>query len=122
MESANLISNEVMAAIIADKCRADQDLSRRLQANCREVLSSMSDEGLADDVNVAVVQNAPGQVHVVLPDYEHQGDMGSDLLSDEKMAQVSGGEIIISVIVAGAIGVGVAGAIAGTVAGVVLSD
>ena len=107
MESTNSISNEVAAAVIADKCRADQGLARRLQADGKAALSSLSERALADDLSVSVVRNAPGQVHVVLPDYAFQKDEEQSLLTDEQMADIAGGEIILAVIgiFAGTLGV-----------------
>ena len=115
MESTNSIQNEIAAAVIADKCRADQDFARRMQADCKAALSSLSERALADDLSVSVVRNAPGQVHVVLPDYACQKDEAKSFLTDEQMADIAGGEVFITMlVVTGVLGVGaVTGAIVG---------
>ena len=109
MRSTDSITNEMAAAIIADKCRADQDFFRCMQADCKTALSSLSGVSLTDDLNVSVVRNAPGRVHVVLPDYESQKDVQRSHLSDEQMAQVSGGEILITILAVGVVGAAIVG-------------
>ena len=120
MESTNSISNEVAAAVIADKCRADQGLARRLQADGKAALSSLSERALADDLSVSVVRNAPGQVHVVLPDYAFQKSKQQNPLTDEQMAEIAGGEIFFTVFAVVA-GVGLAASAAGAAAAIATS-
>ena len=107
MEPTSSIQNEVAAAVIADKCRSDQDFAYRMQADCKAALSSLSGVSLADDLNVSVVRNTPERVHIMLPDYACRKDRQQSLLTDEQMAEIAGGEIFIAaltLIVAGTLG------------------
>lgn len=118
MESTNTIPNEVAMAVIADKCRVDQELARALQADGKAALSGLSGESIADDVSVNVVQNTPERVHVVLPEYAGQEDwLSRSSLSDEEMKDLSGGEVFITLLVVGGVLAGSA-VVAGTIIGV----
>ena len=108
--STNMIPNEVAAAVIADKCRADRELARALQADGKATLAGLSGESITDDVSVDVVQNTPERVHVVLPEYSGQESWrGHSSLSDKEMEDLCGGEIIFTLLVLG--GVAAAGVV-----------
>ena len=120
MGSTNSIQNEIAAAVIADKCRTDQDFAHRMQADCKAALSSLPGVLLADDLNVSVVRNTPGRVHIMLPDYAYRKDKQQSALTDEQMAEIAGGEIILAAIgiIAGTLGtLAVAGLAVGVAVG-----
>ena len=113
MEQQSVITNEMAAAVIADKCRQDKGLADRLCRDSREALESISGT-VSDDVEISVARNTPDLVHVVLPDYKVQKDISANRLSDEDMRQISGGEIFITTLICVALPltVGIAGSMA----------
>ena len=120
--------NEVVAALLADTCRRDENFRAELQKDARK---TFADRGvlLADGMNVRLVQNTADTVHVALPCYDSFDKSFSDL-TDEQLQAISGGEIIITIIFAiggaltavgtavgaGASALAVGGAVVGTVA------
>ena len=97
----NTITNELVSAIIADKCRGDRGLADRMRADCKGTLTNLSKGPVDDGLDVAVVQNTPDRVHVAIPDYRFMENMAGQRLTDEEMAQVAGGEIFIAGLIAG---------------------
>ncbi len=72
-----------------------------------------------DDVDVSVVRNTASDIHLALPFYSGLGGARSQILSDDDLDSVSGGEVIaVGTIVATAITVG---AVGGTIAAGVLA-
>ncbi len=78
---------------------------------------------------VSVIENSAKDVNLTLPYYESIESVRSEVLQDEKLANVAGGEIIISIAaiiggcigaaIGGTVGIGVGAAIGGVTAGVV---
>ncbi len=67
-------------------------------------------------IDMALVENSPSEVHLALPYYAALNDMNAEKLNDESLAEISGGEIFISIGVACGIGIGFGvAAVAGTV-------
>ncbi len=66
--------------------------------------------------DISVVENSSSDVHLTLPYYSMVEELQTEMLKDEKLADIVGGEIIISLLVFAGAGVGflIAGA-AGTV-------
>ncbi|MDD9806167.1 MAG: hypothetical protein OXU44_04400, partial [Gammaproteobacteria bacterium] len=99
-------TNEIVSALLAAKYADDQTLLQTVRDNPQTALNG---SGVA--VTVRAVQNTEDTLHICVPDYEVLADMKLD---DEQLAQVSGGEIFIS------IGIAISAAfVVGTVATVV---
>lgn len=113
-----MIQKEVISALVADKCREDADFVNRMQSDSKSTMNALCDSPFPADLNIQTVQNTSGLVHVPLPVYKDLPDVG-DAISDEDLAAVSGGEIILfvgiitTIVVSGLI---IAGAIGGAVA------
>ena len=81
--------NEALSAVIADRCRENQDLAASLLSDSRKAVSNLVNAPVSDNVDISVVQNTPDVVHVALPCYS---GLDKDLsLSNEELQQVSGG-------------------------------
>ena len=61
------VTPEVAAAILADRCRADGALARKLQDDPRGALAELNGQKVPEYMNVAVHQNAPDHWHIVIP-------------------------------------------------------
>lgn len=105
-------TNEIVSALLAAKYAGDRTLLQTVKADPQTALN-----GSEVAVTVRAVQNTEDTLHICVPDYEVLADMK---LEDEQLAQVSGGEIFISVAFAIS-AVFVAGAVA-TVVGVKVSE
>ena len=78
---------------------------------------------------ISVVKNSNQDINLILPYYASLESIQSEVLQDEKLGNVAGGEIIISIaaiiggcigaVVGGTVGIGVGAAIGGVTAGVV---
>lgn len=106
-DSEDLVTGEIILAIIADKCRIDDDFLSAMRADCKKALAGISEKDIPSDIKINTVQNTSETVHIVLPVYETLDalDMRDYQLTEEEMASISGGEILVSVI-------GFAGAVA----------
>ncbi len=99
-------TNEIVSALLAAKYADDLALLQTVRANPQTALN-----GSEVPVTVRAVQNTEDTLHICVPDYDVLADMKLD---DEQLAQVSGGEIFIS------IGIAISAVfVAGTVATVV---
>ena len=118
-------STELAGAIITDKLNAQQveaftkDPEAMIHSHIEHDLSSIS---------FSVVQNKNDEVHLVLPYYSQLDSMNAVVLTDDSLAEIKGGEVII--LAGAAIGAGVAAyfglgiatsaAVGGLIAGVVV--
>ena len=118
---------EVSAAVLADRCRKDDTLSKRFFEDPKAVIAASSGKTLPDSTQVVVHRNSADHWHIAVPSnaqvrtfndaWEGSGD--GDSLSDEQLQAISGGlEIWIACLLAG--GLLVAGLAAG--AGVAASS
>ena len=118
---------EVSAAVLADRCRKDDALSKRFFENPKAAIADASGKTLPEATNVVVHRNSADHWHIVVPSqaqarrlnaaWEGSGD--GDSLTDEQLQAISGGlEIWIACLLAG--GLLVAGLAAG--AGVAASS
>ena len=97
MKANNKMSPELISAMIANKSRTDHSVAENLKKNPEECVQSVSGVSVPDSVDVHVVQNTTGTVHVALPDYavqKEQADKHGGEMSEEEMTQVCGGEAI----------------------------
>ena len=123
------ITPEVAAAVIADKCRKDDEFSKSLRGDPRSALIEASGKSLPDSMNVVVHQNSADHWHIVIPSdaqvekvgeaFKMMDDAGGTL-SDEQLLAISGGEVLIGFLLTAALVVGtgvVATAVTGGVVG-----
>ena len=125
---------EVAAAVLADRCRADSAFTRKLQDDPKGVLAELNGQEVPGYMNVAVHQNAPDHWHIVIPSqkqaqrlneaYEMM-DASGGTMSDEQLAAISGGEIVVVLTLIGILTPAVVvatGATAGIVAGTIAAS
>ena len=108
-----VLPNELVAAIVADECRGDERAAARLRADCGKAVNDLIGARMPDGVAVRVAENTPDTVHVPLPHYS--GEASAELaaaMSEAELAQISGGEVLCSVLIGVAIGGAVLGAAA----------
>ena len=105
------VMNETLSAVIADQCREDKGLAASLLSNSRKAMGDLTNVPVSDSVDISVVQNTPDTVHIPLPHYASWEKADHEKLTEDQMAQLSGGEVIIAVFIGTAAIVSVAAAI-----------
>ena len=99
-----MLQKEVISALVADRCRENADLAERMQSDSKSTMDELCGVVLPADMDVRTVQNTSGLVHVPLPAYKDLPDATtSNVITDEDLAALSGGEVIFSAIVIGSI-------------------
>lgn len=98
-----MIQKEIVSALVADRCRENADLVNLMQSDSKSTMNELCDKSLPVELDVHTVQNTSGLVHVPLPVYKSLPDI-SDVMSDEDLAAISGGEIALAAIIIGTIG------------------
>ena len=125
-ERASLrVTPEVSAAILADRCRADGELSRRFCEDPKAVIAGASGKALPETTKVVVHRNSADHWHIAIPSEaqarrlnEALGEGDGDSLTDEQLTAISGGlEIWLACLLIGGITVITTSVVAGTVAG-----
>ena len=110
-------TSELAASLIARLYHNDEHFAQRLREDPGQVVNDLFPKGckVADNISIRTVDNTKDVVHVVLPGYPRLEEAARQImheLTDEDIAGISGGEILITFLV----GVGVtiaAGATAG---------
>ncbi len=81
------MANEIASAMVAKRCLEDQNFLAKIKADPVNVFDAMP-----AGQQVRTVQNTPDLLHVGIPDYGFLSDKTIlDKVSDEQMADVSGG-------------------------------
>ena len=106
-EEGQLLSKEVVSAVIADKCRKSPKLVDDFRSDARQAFENMLAGAVPDNISINTVNNTPDMVHVALP-YNTPAIKGD--LNDDDLKNICGGEIlgvlIFSIgVAAGAVGV-----------------
>ena len=99
---------EVSAAILADRCRRDGELSKRVCEDPKAVVAVASGRTLPESTKVVVHRNSADHWHIAIPTDAQartlndawEGSGAGDSLTDEQLQAISGGlEIWIAALV-----------------------
>jgi len=87
------LTPEVAAALLADRCRREPQLTSRLRDNPRDCLEELSGRKLPETFKVIVHDNSDDTWHLPLPSH-HQAE-----LTEEQLQQISAGEFVVGGVV-----------------------
>jgi len=82
------ITNEIASVTWAKKCAEDGKFLAAIKADPAKVFG---ESALPPQMQIRAVQNTADTLHVCVPDYQGLNDVSVDKISDEQMAEVSGG-------------------------------
>ena len=121
-------SPELSAAVVAQRCREDEEFGQRLRKDPKATIFEGQDKQPWDEMKVVVHENTPDCWHVSIPSDQQienvnkmramQAKAADHELTDEQLQDLSGGEIgfsLAALIALGTVigaGVGTAGAVA----------
>ncbi len=102
-------ANEIVGALGVSELNAEQ--AKAFAANPNQAIAALGVDTM--DIEFKVVENSGKDVHITLPFYTEVDAMHAEMIKDETLNQISGGEIFISIGIVGGImaGVGIAGAL-----------
>ena len=102
-------SSEIMAVVFGNVCRTDAAFRAQLKDDPKRKLADLlqTDVDTIPKLQVHIAQNTADTVHVPLPCYQALSLSDEMPLSDDALAEISGGEIIFSVIFGALVAVGV---------------
>ncbi len=106
-------ATEVIGSILIQNL-SDSDIQTFVTDPKNAIMSSLNID--FSDLDVNVVENNSNEINIVLPFYKDVDTIHAEMLKDEKLADISGGEIAISLgFFFGAIGVacGIGGVVGG---------
>ena len=110
MSNTNLFpANEIVGALGVSELTAGQ--AKAFAANPNQAIASLGVDAMG--VDFKVVENAGNDVHIALPFYSEIDEMNAEVMKDERLANIAGGEILISIGIVGGMmaGVGIASAL-----------
>ena len=124
MNSTNLFaSTEIIGALATRKMTDSQVESFAADPNAMIAATANVD---ISDIKINVIENSSSDIHLALPYYSEVEIMQAEMIKDERLANIAGGEILISIgviagtIIGSALGTGLAAsAIGATVGGAI---
>ncbi len=105
-------STEIVGALASNIMDAEQ--AKAFSADPKAVFASEANIDTSA-IEINVVQNSGKDINLILPFYTQVDEFQAELVKDEKLADIAGGEIIFSLAIFGGfmVGASIAGAMAG---------
>ncbi len=114
MSNTNLFaSTEIIGALTTNNLSAED--AKTFAADPQAAIAAMGVD--VSHIDVKVAQNSENDVSIVLPYYTQVEVFQSEMLKDEKLNNVAGGEIIISLAIIGGVAIGSTVAVSAGIAG-----
>ena len=97
-------TTEITTAILSNNLpQEDQDA---ITKNPRNYIYSSYSLDMGDNVDLIVAKNDDNTVNLILPYYSNMDKANSEPIDEETLEAVAGGEVIIAVVIASAVGIG----------------
>ncbi len=96
-------STEIIGAMACDIMNAEQIKAFALKPET--IIASLAEIDVSN-LDITVVENSKNDVNIVLPYYSQIETMQAEMLKDESLNNISGGEILISVGITAGLGIG----------------